>query len=116
MSVGILQRKEYGPGSFVFREGDEGNCAYVLQTGLVDIVKVIDGEEKILGQITKGAIFGEMALVDNQPRMAGARVVEPSVVIVVSRGTFEEKLKHTDPFIRGLLHIFAENIRNLSSK
>ena len=116
MSAGILQRKEYRPGSFVFREGDEGNNAYVLQSGLVDIVKLIDGKEKILGQITKGGIFGEMALIDNKPRMAAARVAEPSVVIIVSRGTFEEKLKRTDPFIRGLLHIFAENIRNLSSK
>lgn len=116
MGVSVLQRKDYPAGAYIFKEGDEGNCAYVVQAGLVDIVKVVDGREKVLGQVGKGAIFGEMALVDNKPRMAAARVVEPTTVIVVSRGTFEEKLKHTDPFIRGLLNIFAENIRNLSSK
>lgn len=110
----VLNRKEYGPGTYIFREGQEGDVAYVVQTGSVDIVKEIEGEEKILGTVGKGGIFGEMALIDNKPRMAGARVAEATTVIVVNRQMMEEKLKKSDPFVRGLLHIFGDTIRRLS--
>ena len=60
-------------GEFVFREGETANYAYVLVEGNVEIVKSTGDGYLTLTTIEKGAIFGEMALIDGQPRSAGAR-------------------------------------------
>jgi len=110
----VLERRGYGPGDVIFREGDRGDCAYLVKEGSVEIYKTIDGKEKILGAIGKGGIFGEMALVDDTPRMAFSRAVETTQLVVISRMMFNQKLEKTDPFIRGLLNIFADNIRRMT--
>jgi hypothetical protein len=55
-----------------------------------------------------------MALIDSKPRMAMARCSKGLTIIIVSRAMFEEKLSKSDPFIRGLLNILVNNIRELS--
>ena len=54
MNVSVLERIVFTAGETVFREGDEGNRAYIVQEGLVEIVKVSDGEEIVLGTVEKG--------------------------------------------------------------
>jgi len=48
--------------------------------------------------------------------MASARAIRGTTIICVTQQMFNEKLKKSDPFIRGLLNILAENIRSMSSK
>jgi len=114
----VLDRRVYASGEVIFKEGEVGRrCAYLLQSGKVEISKVnADGQTKILGYITDGGIFGEMALVDNKPRMAMARAVDSTTVIIVTEAALEDKLRKTDPFIRGLLNIFVRNIRETTDK
>ena len=112
----VLQRQTFKKGDSVFKEGDEGNMAYVVQDGEVEVVKIIDGHEKVLGTVGKGGILGEMALIDSKPRMAAARAASGVTVICVTQQMFDEKLQKSDPFIRGLLNILAENVRRVSSK
>ena len=57
----VLQRQTYQAGDNIFKEGDEGNLAYVVQAGEVEISKNINGEIVILGRVGQGGIFGEMA-------------------------------------------------------
>ncbi len=114
MAETVLDRKTCAPGDIIFREGQEGNSAYIVQSGSVEIFKTVDGKDVLLGRIGKGGIFGEMALIDDNPRMASARAAEASVCIIISRNMFEHKLSKTDPFIRGLLKILAGQIRSLS--
>ena len=116
MASQVLQRQTYKPGDKIFKEGDEGNLAYVVQDGQVEIIKIIDGRETVLGTVGKGGIFGEMALIDSKPRMAAARAATGATIICVTRQMFEEKLRKSDPFIRGLLNILADNIRSISNK
>lgn len=111
----VLERRVCQEGTTIFREGDRGDCAYIVQKGRVEIVKSSGGSEIVIGAVGEGGIFGEMALLDDQPRMATARAAEMAIVIIVTRRTFEQKLAKTDPFIRRLLQIFAENIRALTS-
>ena len=95
--------------------GEEPIWQTLTEGGKARVVKIIDGEEKILGTVGKGGIFGEMALIDNKPRMATARARESTTVIIVTRQMFEDKLKKADPFIRGLLQILADTIRRVSA-
>ena len=109
----LVDKKTLAAGELVFNEGDQADCAYIIQDGLVEITKT-DGEDiKVLASIPKGGIFGEMALIDEAPRMAGARMAEAGTLLVVSRKAFEIRLNNADPFIRTLLRIFVDTIRRL---
>jgi len=113
----VVERKVIYPGQYVFKSGDEGDRAYLVQDGLIEIVRVGPaGDEVVLGEIGKGGIFGEMALVDDQPRMASARAKEQATVAIVTRDQFQQKLSAADPFIRALLKIFVRNIRAITDR
>jgi len=106
----ILERKVFYAGQKIFSEGDSGDRAYLIQDGEVEIIK--NGVS--LAVLSKGELFGEMALVDDQPRMATAKAQSDVSVVIISRDAFRDKLAKSDPFIRGLLNIFVRNIRNLT--
>ncbi len=110
----ILERRVLQDGDVIFREGEPGSSAYILQEGAVAISKVIDGVEEELAVIGKGGIFGEMALIDDQKRMATARVRGNATIVTVSKQMYMEKLKKTDPFVRALLRILVETVRSSS--
>ena len=114
----VFDRRVYGPGEIIFKEGEIGRrCAFLVENGKVEIVKTsIDGHETVLGYVPSGGIFGEMALVDNQPRMAKARAVDTTTVIIVSAAVLDQKLRKADPFIRGLLNVFVRNIRDMADR
>ncbi|SOD94063.1 cyclic nucleotide-binding domain-containing protein [Caenispirillum bisanense] len=112
----VIERKVFYAGQYVFREGEEGNLAYLVQEGRVEIIKRTATGDKLLGDVSRGGIFGEMALIDNQPRMASALAAEQTTLIIVTREQFEKKLRDADPFIRGLLNIFVRNIRSMAGK
>jgi len=108
----ILERRTLKGGETVFREGEAGSSAYVVQSGEIVIIRTIDGEEVELGTIGVGGIFGEMALIDDKPRMATAKVKNGATVVTISKAMYQEKLKTTDPFIRALLRIMVETVRS----
>ena len=116
MDQPILQRQIFGPGDQIFKEGHDGRLAYVVEEGEVEIFKIVDGHEQVLGTVGKDGIFGEMALIDNKPRMAAARASESTTIICVTRQIFDQKLNQADPFIRGLLKILADNNRDVTGK
>ena len=114
----VLDRRVFAIEEVIFKEGEIGRrCAYLVENGRVEISKKMDdGNFRVLGYITAGGIFGEMALVDNKPRMAMAKAVDATSVIIISEAMLEAKLKKADPFIRGLLNVFVRNIRDMASK
>ena len=116
MANSLLDRQTVAEGEKIFTDGDNGERAYIVENGEVEVYSLKNDTKVIYGIVGKGGIFGEMALVDDKPRMATARALKGTTVIVISRAMFEEKLSRTDPFIRGLLKIFASNIRSMSSK
>ena len=113
--VDFVQRQTFPAGNKIFKKGDVGDVAYVVQSGEVEIINVDDDIEEVIGVIGEGGIFGEMALIDSKPRMAMARASKGSTIIVVNKEMFDEKLKSIDPFIRGLLNILVDHIRSMSN-
>ena len=113
----IMDRKVVPSETVLFREGSEGDVAYLVQKGTVEIYKELpDGSERWVGLITEGGIFGKMALIDNQPRMANARTVESCTLVVINRMMFEERLHKLDSFTRGLLNMLVRNLREISNR
>ena len=111
-----VEKRSYDEGQFIFREREVGDMAFVVAAGKIEIVKQVEGGEySVLGVVGQGGMFGEMALIDDKPRMASARsCVDGTTVIIVSRQMFDKKLASSDPFIRGLLNILADHVRRMS--
>ena len=107
----LVQRRFYQEGDQIFFEGDDGNTAYGIQSGEVEVFTIKDGVEKILGTFKKNDIFGEMGLIIGQPRMASARCKENASIIVITKGEFEQRLEKIDPFVRGLVKLMIHHIR-----
>ena len=81
--------KTFLPGDFIFREGEYGKVAYVIEEGEIELVKFTGDDYITLAEINKGALFGEMAIIDGSPRSGSARAKTSCVLREVS----EEQLK-----------------------
>ena len=107
-----MNRRLYNAGDIIFREGDRGSQAFVLQSGQVRIVRQLEsGEMGTLGYVEPGGLFGEMALVDNAPRMATAIAHKPSSCIIIPEALLKRKLKAADPMLRILLLMLIRMVR-----
>ena len=109
----VLDRVTYPRGATIFREGESGSRAYILQRGSVDFFKRVNGEDILVASVGEGSIFGEMALIDNAPRMASAVAAEHCVCIIVSEPMFRKKMETLDRFLAGVLRVLVENIRSV---
>lgn len=107
-----LNREIYGVGELIFKEGDAGDCAYLIEEGLIEISVTVDGREQRVNQIGKSELFGEVALIDHQPRTASARALEKAVLITIQRSLVNELLEKTDPIVRHLLLVILDRYRN----
>lgn len=106
-----LNREVYVAGEYIFHEGEVGDFAYIIESGSVAIFKTHQGQEQALGQVVRGDIFGEIALLDTQPRSASARCEEKTVLIPIQRKLVNTILEKTDPIIRCLLLVVLERYR-----
>ena len=114
--INDAKRLQLNEGQHVFREHESGDAAFVVLDGKVAIYKITDQGELILATLGKGAMFGEMALIDNQSRMASAKAIDGNAsVLVVTRDAFKKRMDALDPFTRGLIKILAENIRTIQA-
>ena len=106
-----LNREVYVAGEFIFHEGESGDCAYIIESGKVAILISALGHEHPVAQVGSGEIFGEIALLDSQPRTATAKCVEKTVLIPIQRKLVNTLLDKTDPIIRSLLLFVLERYR-----
>lgn len=109
-----LDRKVFSKGQLVFSEGDAGCCAYIIEEGEVEIVHRDARGDHRLSLINKGELFGEVALIDRQPRTASARATEHTILIQIEHQLISELLERSDPILRHLLVIILERFRNKS--
>ncbi|MCX7808114.1 MAG: Crp/Fnr family transcriptional regulator [Deltaproteobacteria bacterium] len=85
--------KECAAGEVLFREGEEGDCMYVIREGVVRITKRMGSEERPLAELGPGEFFGEMSILNGKPRSATAQVISPAKLIVIHARTFEQMVR-----------------------
>ena len=107
-----IGRKKYDRDQVIFREHENGDMAYIIANGQVQILKESNKGQTVLAVLEKGAMFGEMALIDDKPRMASAKAINgPVELLIVSKANFQKKIDALDPFTRGLIKFMAEIVR-----
>lgn len=105
------------PGQVIFREGDPGNALYLVGEGSVKISKSgRGGQQETLGFINSGNFFGEMALLDGQPRSAMATATEPTLLGAVDDKTFQQILELAPSRLHmNFLRSVSERLRHVNS-
>jgi CRP/FNR family cyclic AMP-dependent transcriptional regulator len=94
----------------LFRAGDAGNAMYIIERGQVKIsVKAADGHELTVAELGPGEFFGEMAMLDGQPRSANATALEDSRLAILSR-------KHFMSFMEGNSHVALQMLSALAHR
>lgn len=109
--TGLFERfgETYPAGHVLFREGDAGKHMYVIQSGRVQLTRRVRGREVHLATLPVGEFFGEMAIINKQPRSATATVLEESHLLVLDARTFEA-------MIRGNAEIAIRMIKKLAAR
>ena len=100
-------------GDMIFREGDPGDAAYIVETGMVGVFKTVEGERVDLATMKEGELFGEMAIIDGSNRMANAVAMEDSVIITLPRAGLEAMLAKQEPLVKTLIQILVDNLRSV---
>jgi CRP-like cAMP-binding protein len=104
--------QHYEAGQEIVRQGDTGVGAFIIRSGKVDVVQDRGGKEQKLATLGPGDVFGEMALLDEFPRSATARAVEPTTAFGIQRWHFRGILESHPQIALALLPMLTRRIRN----
>jgi CRP/FNR family transcriptional regulator, cyclic AMP receptor protein len=108
----LLTVREAASGTPLFYRGDPGNAMYLIETGRVRIsVKDADGHDATLAELHDGEFFGEMAILDEQPRSADATVLTNTRLAVLSREDFRAFLHKNPDIALGILTAMIRRLR-----
>jgi len=104
----ILQELTFMEGSEIVKKSEIGNCMYIIYSGSV---LVHDGEVK-LAELKEGNFFGELALLDAEPRSASVTALEDSLLLRIDQEAFYEIMADRSEVIREIMKILCERLRN----
>lgn len=104
--------QKFKKGDTILEEGDHPHCAYILMAGSVEIIKKRnEGGDLVISTLESGSIFGEMSMVDAEPRSASVRALEDVDLMVVDAPTFKKKQESLDVFSRKLVRTLIQRLR-----
>ena len=116
------RERRYAAGDLIFAEGEPGDCLYIVVDGAVRISRMVPGMgEECLAILERGEVFGELALVDDQPRSADARAHRATTTVFsISRSLLEEVLS-MDPdaavqFLNLLCRLLCRRLRAMNER
>ena len=109
-------KKTYLVGDFIFREGDQGNTAYVVESGVVELVKFTGEEYVTLSEITAGTLFGEMAIIDGSPRSASARAKEECILNEITEAQLKAYMSRSPDTSMDMMRRLASYARTANEK
>lgn len=107
-----LNREKFDAGCIVFRAGDLGDAAYVIESGCVEVLSETATQQQRMAVLSKDAMFGEIALLDGKPRMATVRTLVPTVLMRIDRAHIQELLHRADPVIQYIMKLLLERFRS----
>ena len=90
-----MDERKVNTGEYVIKEGEDGDCLYIIESGKYKCTKVFKGQSQptFLKTYEPGDSFGELALLYNAPWAATIQAEEPGLLYVLDRGTFNHIVK-----------------------
>jgi sigma-B regulation protein RsbU (phosphoserine phosphatase) len=103
----LLQEVESKSGGTVFEKGDLGDCMYIIVDGQVRV----HDRGRTLNHLGEGDVFGEMALVDSQPRLASVTAVEDTRLLRLDQESFYRLMDERSEVARGIIRVLSRHLR-----
>jgi serine/threonine-protein kinase len=110
-----LPRRAFGEGELVIREGDAGDTAYIIVSGTCRAFRKAEDREETLATMGPGDVFGEMALLLDEPRAASVVASEPCTLLVLDRATLSEGLG-VEGWTGALVRALAQRFHDLEQR
>lgn len=108
--------KEYADGDTVIRQGDVGDCMFVIQKGRVEVIVAEQGRERTVARLKKGDFFGEMAVFERELRSATVRSDGPSRILTIDKKNLMRRI-HEDPSLAfRMIETMSRRIREMNAE
>jgi CRP-like cAMP-binding protein len=113
----LARERAYPKNSVILFEDDPGDALYIVSTGQVKVVLIgEDGREVILSVLGDGDFFGEMSLIDDEPRSAHVIAMKDSQLLVLRRDDFQSRLEEQPKIALKLLRVLVQRLRRADEK
>jgi CRP-like cAMP-binding protein len=108
--------KVYKDGEVIVRQGEAGDCMYVIQAGQVKVVVEMGGREVQIAIRGEGEFFGEMAIFEREKRMATVRALGEARVVTIDEKNFIRRI-HQDPSLAyRIVRTMSQRIRDMTER
>jgi len=115
MTGGALGRS-YRDGEIVVRQGEEGDCLFVVQEGQLEVVREEDGREVHIRMVGPDELFGEMAVFERQRRSATVRARGPARVLTLDKKNFLRRVNEDPSLAFRIVETMSRRVRELSAQ
>ena len=113
----VAMEKNYPKNAVVLTEGEMGDSLYIIESGRVKVfIGDEDGREIILKILGPGDFFGEMSLVDKQPRSASVTSLDASTFHILSHNAFEKCVEQSPRIATMVMNVLAQRVREADKK
>jgi CRP-like cAMP-binding protein len=106
--------KIYGDQQVVIRQGEIGDCMFVIQKGRVEVIREANGSDFRVAVLEEGDIFGEMAIFEKEFRSATVRALGEARVLTVDKRTFLRRVQEDPSLAFNLARLMSKRIRRLN--
>ena len=103
--------RRYESGQSIFLEGDEGESAFIIEKGAVEVWTGAPNERLVLALLEEGELFGALTILEGVPRAASATAVGETVLTVVTDDPILRRIENTDPVVRLIVNMLLDRLR-----
>jgi CRP-like cAMP-binding protein len=108
--AGQLEPVHVIAGEVIFREGDPGTGLFLVVSGRLRLSVAADGAERVLYDVGRGAIIGEMAALTDRPRAATVQAVRDSDLLLLRVSSFTALLERSPALVTGMIRLLADRV------
>jgi CRP/FNR family cyclic AMP-dependent transcriptional regulator len=110
-----MEMKTFNRGEVVIEKGSHGTCAYVIESGRVEISSLANNKRVVLAILGKEQIFGEMGLIEDKPRSATVTAIDDVRLTVISRESFNELFDKNPKVLLPIIKSLFERLRTVNN-
>ncbi|MBW2192473.1 MAG: cyclic nucleotide-binding domain-containing protein [Deltaproteobacteria bacterium] len=103
--------ENYEAGQIIVEEGSSGDWIYVVETGAVEISKIMDGKKVVLEVLKPGEVFGELGFITKAKRTATASAVGETTVGIIDRSFLDQEFNKLSASFRAILVALASRLK-----
>lgn len=111
-----MEEKHFKPGETIYSEGEDSDCAYIISSGTVEVLRK-SGEAAVpLANLNMGQIFGEIGIIRKMPRSTTTRAAVDTVLLTITKHDFDEAFGDKNPLALTILKTLCERLSSATQR